>query len=126
MRNLHLKGAIAALAITTLSFTSSMAAAQAVEQQPLPPPESPDQQQVSPTPPPSDVLQPQVAPQATQNPPPQPIPVPPVEGPGGGPHIDSTVLLGIGAVILGAGAYFLLHKKKSDSNGSGGGTTTTP
>lgn len=114
---------VAAVALAATAFTSSVAVAQPVDQQtPAVTPsttEAADQQTPAPT-----TMPEAVQPQAAQNPPPQPIPVPPVESSGGGPHIDSTVLLGIGAVILGAGAYFLLHKKNHDSGG--GGTTTTP
>ena len=47
-------------------------------------------------------------------PPPQPIPVPPVEPTGGlGLGIDP-LLLGLGAVLLGVGLYFLLKKKDDD------------
>ena len=47
-------------------------------------------------------------------PPPQPIPVPPVEPAGGlGLGIDP-LLLGLGAVLLGVGLYFLLKKKDDD------------
>ena len=125
MRNLHMNRLIAAIAIATVSSTSSIAAAQTVGLQPSArsaPALIDDQQPAAAT---ADVVQPQAIPQAAQNPPPQPIPVPPVEASGGGLRVDSTVLLGIGAVILGAGAYFLLHKKHKN-NGDGGGTTSTP
>ena len=113
MRSLRANRVIGIVAITTMAFTSSIAAAQTVDQQPPAPATAP-----------AETVQPPTAPQAATNPPPQPIPVPPIEGPGGGLHFDSTILLGIGAVVLGAGAYFLLHKK-NHHNGNGG-TTTTP
>ena len=56
--------------------------------------------------------------QAAQSEPPAPIPVPPVDVRDGG-GISSKALLGIGAAILGIGAY-LLFKKKSHA------PTTTP
>lgn len=106
----------------SLAFSSSMAAAQPVEQQPpAATPTSPaatDRQtapaEVAPT-------EPETTPQSADSSPVPvvaPPPVPPVAPPGSGLHIDSTLLLGIGAAILGAGAYFIFHKKKS-------GTTTT-
>lgn len=62
--------------------------------------------------------QPTTAAQATQSEPPTPIPVPPIDVREGG-GISSRVLLGIGAAVLGIGAYLLL-KKKSHA------PTTTP
>ena len=56
------------------------------------------------------------APPVATAPPPQPIPVPPVEPAGGlGLGIDP-LLLGLGAVLLGAGLYFLLKKKDDDDD----------
>lgn len=55
---------------------------------------------------------------AAAPPPPQPIPVPPVEPAGGlGLGIDP-LLLGLGAILLGAGLYFLLKKKDDDDEES--------
>jgi hypothetical protein len=48
--------------------------------------------------------------------PPQPVPVPPVEPAGGGLGIDP-LLLALGAVALGVGAYFLLRNHGHNSPG---------
>lgn len=56
------------------------------------------------------------APMAAQTAPPRPIPVPPVEAPAG-LYFDP-LLIGIGALALGALAYFLLIKKGGDSPNS--------
>lgn len=57
------------------------------------------------------------APPVASNAPPQPIPVPPVEPIGGGLYFDP-LLLGLGALALGALAYFLLIKKGNDEPNS--------
>jgi hypothetical protein len=54
------------------------------------------------------------APPVAQNPPPQPIPVPPVEGPSGGLGI-SPLLLALAAVAAGVGLYFALHHNHANS-----------
>jgi hypothetical protein len=54
------------------------------------------------------------APQAATNPPPKPVPVPPVEAAGGGLYLDP-LLLGLGVLAIGALAYFLLFKKSNDT-----------
>jgi hypothetical protein len=58
------------------------------------------------------------APPTAQSAPPRPIPVPPVE-PASSLYFDP-LLLGIGAVALGALVYFLLIKKGGDSPDSPG------
>jgi hypothetical protein len=55
-----------------------------------------------------------VAPPVAQNPPPQPIPVPPVEGPAAGLGI-SPLLLALAAIAAGVGLYLILHKKHGNS-----------
>ena len=120
MRVLRQNRLIAAFAVAAIGLSSSMASAQSMDPQPQPQTSPGDVPQPTAT----DAVQPPAPAQPAQAEPPPPIPVPPIEPSGGGFHIDSTVLLGIGAVILGAGAYFLLHKKKS-TDGTGG-TTTTP
>jgi len=120
MRALRQNRLIAAFAVAAIGLSSSMASAQSMDPQPQPQTSPGDVPQPTAT----DAVQPPAPAQPAQAEPPPPIPVPPIEAPGGGFHIDSTVLLGLGAVILGAGAYFLLHKKKS-TDGTGG-TTTTP
>jgi hypothetical protein len=55
-----------------------------------------------------------VAPPVASNPPPQPIPVPPVEGPAAGLGI-SPLLLALGAIAAGVGLYLVLHKNHGNS-----------
>ena len=50
-------------------------------------------------------------PAVVQTEPPPPIPVPPVEAAGGGLGLDP-LFLALGAILAGAGLYFLLKKKK--------------
>ena len=54
------------------------------------------------------------APPAAATPPPAPIPVPPVEPAGGGLAFDP-LLLGLGALAIGALAYFLLRNDNNDN-----------
>jgi hypothetical protein len=54
-------------------------------------------------------------PPVAQSAPPAPIPVPPVEPAGGGLAFDP-LLLGLGALAIGALAYFLLRKHHNGSN----------
>ena len=49
-------------------------------------------------------------------PPPQPVPVPPVEPAGAGLGFDP-LLLAIGAVLIGTGIYFLVRNKHGNSPG---------
>lgn len=55
-----------------------------------------------------------VGPPAAANPPPKPIPVPPPEALGGSFFFDP-LLLGLGALAVGALVYFLLLKKNNDT-----------
>lgn len=55
------------------------------------------------------------APPVAQNPPPQPIPVPPVEPVGGGLGI-SPLLLGLAAIAAGVGLYLILHNNGDNNN----------
>ena len=47
--------------------------------------------------------------------PPQPVPVPPVEPVGGGLGIDP-LLIALGVVALGIGAYLIIHKKHHNNS----------
>jgi hypothetical protein len=49
--------------------------------------------------------------------PPQPVPVPPVEPMSGGLGIDP-LLIALGVVVLGVGAYLLIHKKHNGNGNS--------
>ena len=55
-----------------------------------------------------------VVPPPAQTAPPQPIPVPPVEGPAGGLGI-SPLLLGLAAIAAALGLYLLLHNNHGNS-----------
>lgn len=56
-------------------------------------------------------------PPVAQSAPPAPIPVPPVEPAGGGLAFDP-LLLGLGALAIGALAYFLLRKHNNNNSNS--------
>jgi hypothetical protein len=56
-------------------------------------------------------------PPVAQSAPPAPIPVPPVESAGGGFGFDP-LLLGLGALAIGALAYFLLRKHHNNNSNS--------
>ena len=56
-----------------------------------------------------------VAPAAAQSPPPQPIPVPPVEGPAGGLGI-SPLLIALVVVAAGIGLYFVLRNHHNNNS----------
>jgi hypothetical protein len=56
-------------------------------------------------------------PPVAQSAPPAPIPVPPVEPMGGGLAFDP-LLLGLGALAVGALAYFLLRKNNNNNDNS--------
>jgi hypothetical protein len=55
------------------------------------------------------------APAASQGPPPEPIPVPPVEAAGGGLGI-SPLIIALGVLAVGVGAYLILHKSNHHAN----------
>ena len=55
------------------------------------------------------------APPVVESAPPPPTPVPPVEAPGGGFGFNP-LLLGLGALVIGALVYFLVIKKKHHNN----------
>ncbi len=56
------------------------------------------------------------APPVAQNPPPQPIPVPPVEPASSGLGLGfSPLLIGLALIAAGVGLYFVLHKKHANS-----------
>lgn len=61
-------------------------------------------------------VDPAAAPAAAQSAPPRPIPIPPVEAPAS-LYFDP-LLIGLGAVAIGALVYFLLIKKGGDSPNS--------
>jgi hypothetical protein len=56
-----------------------------------------------------------VAPPVATNPPPQPIPVPPVEGPAAGLGLNP-LLIGLGVLAAGVGLYLVLHHNHGNSS----------
>ena len=72
---------------------------------------------------PTGCVLPQVdaAPPVAQNPPPQPIPVPPVETASAAGFIGSPLLWALAAILGGVGLYVLLH-----NNGNDNGNANSP